>query len=107
MGQPKHIRVVDDNGDVDDVVIPVLEIIASAAHRFLKTGDPVGCHPRWSRITKLLYRTNDEVRGEVEQISVEGAANGNLCGPRARGAYKRTDRTISSGSHRQNSSLVR
>jgi hypothetical protein len=43
MGQPKHIRVIDNNGDVRDVVIPVPEIIASGAHRFLKTGDPADC----------------------------------------------------------------
>jgi hypothetical protein len=52
MGQPKHIRVVDDNGDVRDVVIPVLEIFASAAHRFLKTGDPVDCAILDVRITQ-------------------------------------------------------
>jgi hypothetical protein len=32
-----------DNGDVRDVIVPVLKIIAPAAHRFLKTGDPVDC----------------------------------------------------------------
>jgi len=72
MGQPKHIRVIDNNGDVRDVVIPVPEIIASGAHRFLKTGDPADCAILDGRASH--YRTNDQ----VEQISFKGAAMVNL-----------------------------
>jgi two-component system OmpR family response regulator len=47
MSQPKHILVVDDNGDVRDVIVAVLEEhnfrVSSAMRDFLETADPVDC----------------------------------------------------------------
>jgi two-component system, OmpR family, response regulator len=52
MGQPKHILIVDDDGDVRDVIIEVLRNygyrVGSAAdgasmRDFIETGDPVDC----------------------------------------------------------------
>jgi two-component system, OmpR family, response regulator len=52
MGQPKHILVVDDDGDVRDVIVALLEKnnfrVSSAAsgslmRDFLQTADPVDC----------------------------------------------------------------
>ena len=52
MGQPKHILVVDDDGDVRDVIVALLEennfLVSSAAsgslmRDFLQTADPVDC----------------------------------------------------------------
>jgi two-component system OmpR family response regulator len=52
MGQPKHILVVDDDGDVRDVIVALLEEnnlrVRSAAsgslmRDFLQTADPVDC----------------------------------------------------------------
>jgi hypothetical protein len=83
MGQPKHIRVVDDNGDVhDNHPGPGNDRVSRAPVSQNRRSGRL-CHPRWSRITKLHYRTNDQVLDEVKQISFEGAATGNLSGPRA------------------------
>jgi CheY-like chemotaxis protein len=52
MSQPKHILVVDDNGDVRDVIVAILEShnfrVSYAASRslmrdLLQTADPVDC----------------------------------------------------------------
>jgi two-component system, OmpR family, response regulator len=52
MGQPKHVLVVDDDGDVRDVIVALLEEnnfrVSSAAsgslmRDFLQTADPVDC----------------------------------------------------------------
>ena len=52
MSPPKHILVVDDNGDVRDVIVAILESydfrVSYAASRalmcdFLQTADPVDC----------------------------------------------------------------
>jgi DNA-binding NtrC family response regulator len=52
MSPPKHILVVDDNGDVRDVIVAILESydfrVSHAASRalmrdFLQTADPVDC----------------------------------------------------------------
>ena len=52
MSQPKHILVVDDNGDVRDVIVAILEShnfrVSYAANGslmrdFLQTADPVDC----------------------------------------------------------------
>ena len=52
MGQPKHILVVDDDGDVREVIVALLEEnnfrVSSAAsgslmRDFLQTADPVDC----------------------------------------------------------------
>jgi two-component system OmpR family response regulator len=52
MSQPKHILVVDDDGDVRDVIVAILEEnnfrVSSAAsgslmRDFLQTADPVDC----------------------------------------------------------------
>jgi hypothetical protein len=84
MGQPKHTRVVDDNGDVHDIIIPVLEMI-EAATGFSK--------PAIRSISAILDgraspssitgpTTRCSTRG---QLSFEGAVNGNLSGPGASG----------------------
>jgi two-component system, OmpR family, response regulator len=52
MSQPKHILVVDDNGDVRDVIVAILEshnfrvscaASGSLMRDFLQTADPVDC----------------------------------------------------------------
>jgi len=52
MGQSKHILVVDDNGDVRDVIVASLQIhnyrassapSGSVMRDFLETGDAVDC----------------------------------------------------------------
>ncbi len=52
MGQPKHILIVDDDGDVRDVIIEVLRNYGyrvgsasdgAAMRDFIESGDPVDC----------------------------------------------------------------
>jgi two-component system OmpR family response regulator len=52
MSQPKHILVVDDNGDVRDVIVAILEshnfrvsyaASGSLMREFLQSADPVDC----------------------------------------------------------------
>jgi hypothetical protein len=94
MGQPTHIRVVDDNGDVhDNHPGPGNDRVSRAPVSQNRRSGRL-CHPRWSRITKLDYWTNDQVLDEVKQISFEGSRHGKPKRPGGQRAYsERTARS--------------
>jgi hypothetical protein len=52
------------------IIIPVLEMITSAAHRFLKTGDPVDCAILDGRASQasLSDQRPGAGRGETDQL---------------------------------------
>jgi DNA-binding NtrC family response regulator len=64
MSQPKHILVVDDNGDVRDVIVAILEsydfrvsYVASGTlmRDFLQTADPADCVVGEGNISLALH----------------------------------------------------